>query len=266
MRRGFILSVAFLSAGLIGCSAHLFSPPARVVPQELSTNPEAGKVEVSAAIGLNGGVFNGTNLSAMQGTFSYGVSDQAAVQAGMTYLHVLNGAEVEHWMGNRIAAFRIGGGYSPKTPRQFIRFTSGLGGGLSAAGGFVSPDMGVNLSWDNRYLVPFVNYSAWVSVPQRGADVTVEYLRDKDFQIDWTAGPTETEWVTETVPVRLTWGHTMSLGIALRLEGHDREVRWNAGEVRRGATLVSAVHVHWVEDMFNAELFFGYGWAIVHRF
>jgi hypothetical protein len=47
----------------------------------------------------------------------------------------------------------------------WLSLTAGLGGGASAGGGFVSPDLGAIFAYENRYAVPFFSLRASASVP-----------------------------------------------------------------------------------------------------
>jgi len=254
---------------LSGCTPYLFSPPARFAPTELSTNPDRGQKELNANVGFHSGVFDESGPVQVQGSFAYGVTDEVALQGSVGVVHLTGQRDVRHGANQNITSLRMGVGYSPPTTRQWVRLTSGLGFGVSAAGAFFSPDVGVNLSFDNRYVVPFANYSFWVSVPERDAQVTFRWGDERYFDEDdevVEGGFTADELVTETLPVQTTWGHTVSLGAAIRLEGVSRRIDWAAGESPRGLALVLAVHLHEMRDGEQSTGYMGFSGGFMHRF
>lgn len=263
------LFAGFVVCWMSACSPYLFSPPARMAPTELSTNPERGQKEINANVGLHTGVFEDAGPIHVQGAVAYGVTDDVAVQGSMSIVHLIGQSGVSHGASQNIAALRAGVGYSPPTNRQWLRFTSGVGVGTSAAGGFISPDVGINLSYDNRYVVPFANYSAWVSLPERNAAVTLRWGDENYFDDDeelFEGGFTSDEIVVETLPVNRTWGYTISLGMAIRMEGFSKQINWMAGESPDGLALVLAANLHKLQDGDETTGYLGLTVGFMHRF
>jgi hypothetical protein len=220
-------------------------------------------MEMAWSVGPAEQILADPSIGTLQGSFVYGASDRAVVQTNLGWLRVNGDGNTDAAMGHHILALRVGGGFSPRTNRQWIRFTGGVGGGISAAGGFLSPDAGLNLAWDNRYVVPFLNYSAWVSFPERNAQVGVEYVEEAS---SFLSNDVAAELIRETYRVRRTWGHTVSAGIAIRLAGRRRTILWNAGQMPRGAAISLGMQLHHLRDGFESATFTGILLGVMHRF
>lgn len=90
-----------------------------------------------------------------------GLKQGIEVNADVTYARVI-------WDGlpaidRNIYAGRVGAklGY-----RGMVALTAGMGGGYApAAGGFTAGDLGIVVSYDNCYVVPFLSASTYLSIP-----------------------------------------------------------------------------------------------------
>jgi hypothetical protein len=93
-------------------------------------------------------------------SYRHGLTDQLEVSAAPSMILVPGSRAGDSHGG--IYAARAGLKYAPI---RHISAAFGLGGGGSAAGAFLSPDFGVNVGWDNRYLVPYATARMFVSAP-----------------------------------------------------------------------------------------------------
>ena len=152
---------AVLAQGLVlsGCHAHAFSPPARGLPLETSATLSSGQTGLAIEGGTHGEVF-GPTLVPMDLRSRHGVGDDMEFGFEGSVIHI-----TDRGSGNthpNIYGLRAGGKYA-LIPH--LALGMGLGGGASAAGPFVSPDVELIGAYENRYVVPFASVRAFVSVP-----------------------------------------------------------------------------------------------------
>ncbi|MCA9531449.1 MAG: hypothetical protein KC543_15070 [Myxococcales bacterium] len=81
---------------------------------------------------------------------------------------------------------------------KWVAVQAGLGGGGSAAGGFISADAGIILAIQNRYAIPFFTGSVFVSVPVASKPVTIS---------DYTGTPALTGGITIGPGLRVPVSH-----------------------------------------------------------
>jgi hypothetical protein len=159
-----LLGLALLLAASGGCSYHVFSPPARVFHLESAAPARPGETIVGARGGVLGGLFEpGAALGSAN--VRHGVAPNVEVNAEGTYGHVLDDGEAKQVNKNAGAA-RVG----VKAGNPYAAVTGGLGGGITAMGGFGAADLGGILSYANCYVVPFLGASALASTPLGSAN------------------------------------------------------------------------------------------------
>jgi hypothetical protein len=115
----------------------------------------------------------GPAVGGARASYRYGLTDMIEVSAAPSVMWVAGSGAGDSHAG--IYALRAGVKYAPI---RHISATIGLGGGGSAAGAFLSPDYGVNLGWDNRYLIPFAAARMFFSAPI--APRVVHFTTDDD--------------------------------------------------------------------------------------
>lgn len=178
-----LLGLAALLALGGGCSYHVFSPPARVFHMESAAPARPGETIVGARGGVFGGIFE---PGAAIGTANvrHGVAPNVELNAEGTYGHILDDSETNAVDVDRNAgAARVG----VKAGNQYAAVTGGLGGGLTALGGFGSADLGGILSYANCYVVPFVAASGIASAPL-GSPNTIAFQNDRTSRPGTTFG------------------------------------------------------------------------------
>jgi len=158
-----------------------------------------------------------------------GVAPDTDVSAEVSYIFLAG--EAARPVDRGIYAGRIG---AKQRLTKWLGVTGGLGGGGSAGGGFVSPDVGPIIAYENRYCVPFVAARGGFSVPigSRSVDTTPY---DSSF-----ADPTP--YIDHP---RLTWFVGASTGVRVPL-GWD-----NTGTVH--ASLLGAVGLIHLADVRDKE-------------
>lgn len=148
------------------CTPYVFAPPARMASLESAATLHKGE----AAVQLEGGAHVGALLVPNDATFSgtarlkYGFTGRLDGSIEASFIRSIN--SIDEPFSARIPNvshnLRIGIKQQLAKP---IAITSGIGGGLSSDGGFVSPDFGIILAWENSYVVPFLSPRIGVSIP-----------------------------------------------------------------------------------------------------
>jgi hypothetical protein len=152
---------ATLAAGLVcGCNHQVYSPPARLLPLESVATLARGETGVQLEGGVHGAVFGPSGESGSI-RVRHGIADRTDVSMEASVMHI---------DGNSVAntyPYLFAGRAGVKHELlRWVSVTAGVGGGASAAGGgFVSPDLGVIVAYENRYFVPFFSLRASASVP-----------------------------------------------------------------------------------------------------
>jgi len=161
--RGDVLrGVAVMGAAVTlstGCNHEVYSPPARMLPLESPATLGYGETGVQLEGGAHGAIFGPQGES---GTVRVrrGIADGTDASGEVSVLHV-DGSSAA---GTYPYAFAARGGVKQRlTP--WLSVGAGFGGGASAGGGFLSPDIGAVVGYENPYLVPFLSVRGGVSAP-----------------------------------------------------------------------------------------------------
>src|SRR5690554_6808835 len=165
-----LLVIASLTA--TACSSpHLYSQPGRVAALEAAKTLDVGE----HSVGAQGGVAYeaSINLTQISAKYRYGLSDQVEVGVDGNLRVVTNMAKLKNRVNPIILSSRVGAKWAPAALQDYVAVTGGVAGGTYAAGQFLSPDLGVVLAFENRYVVPFVSASGYVSVPVNAQEVDV---------------------------------------------------------------------------------------------
>jgi len=132
-----------------------------MAPFETAATLARGEVGAQLEGGAHGQVF-GPNAESGALRMRVGTGDRLEVSTEVSILHV-DGTSVAHTFPY---AFATRGGIKYEIEPKILSLTAGAGAGASAAGGgFVSPDVGLILAFENRYLVPFLSARTSLSVP-----------------------------------------------------------------------------------------------------
>jgi hypothetical protein len=148
---------AFLQAG---CAHQVYSPPARMLPLESAATLSEGETGVQVEGAVHEAAFGGSAESgAVRVRHGFGANVEGALEADG--LHI-DGHSVAHTYPD---AFAARAGIKAEILGHDLSITAGLGTGGSAGGGFVSPDAGIILAFENSYVVPFASVRASASLP-----------------------------------------------------------------------------------------------------
>ncbi len=192
-----MIGLVALGCTQVGCISHLYSPAARMAPLESARPVGKGKVSTAAAIGhyAEETGFEGTNVSVK---LRRGVTEHS--EAGLdANVMVGDNSDAASHVDPNIWSARLGGKWAPALLHDWVSLAYGVGGGTSAAGTFVSPDVGVIGAYENPYVVPFVSVDGFVSVPLDPQPVDVS----SDTQ----------DPGTNVYTVKTTWGATLAGGV-----------------------------------------------------
>ena len=172
MQKG--LLIGLIAAYASGCSPYLHSPPARMVPLEAAKSLPKGDFAIQGA--LAGGVAVwGPSVGAgtAQGRYGFGRGFEGAAEVGFAAL----GARDTEWTTSASRSmFAARAGFKYEAASWFA-VQAGFGGGVSAAGGFISPDAGVIFSYQGERVVPFFSGGFFYSLPLAEKDIV---FRDGD--------------------------------------------------------------------------------------
>ncbi len=174
---------------LAGCSHDVYSPPARMLPLESAAALRAGQIGLQVE-GATHGVALG--VSAETGTLRArtGVAEGTDASAEVSILRI-DGSSAGGTFPDAFAG-RVGVKHEL---RRWLSIAGGAGGGASAGGGFVSPDVAVIVAAENPYVVPFLSLRGSFSAPfdrhsvdtgKAGADAPGRWVYTPPFT--WIAG------------------------------------------------------------------------------
>lgn len=197
--RSLVFPAVLLALLALGCTPQVYSPPARALPLEAPAALGDGVSALQLEAGSSSEVFGPSVVHAM-GRARHGLTDTLDLSAEANFLIVTNGdpetgAEVPH---RGIYSARLGLKYAV-SPNFALTF--GAGGGASAAGGFLSPDVGVIFGFENPHVVPFVSLRGFLSQPIAARDVTIP-----DSDGDLTLRPDLTLGFGFTTGIRIPFG------------------------------------------------------------
>lgn len=160
-----------LALGLLainGCSPYVLSPPATTVPIESSKALNKGEWGLQGEVGGGGEVWGPSFFSAsVHARHGLGHGLDLALQGNVVRV----GDEADGWTSSAhhgIYSARLGLKYEIATP---VALMVGIGGGGSAGGGFVSPDFGAILAWENPKFVPILTVGGFFSQPIRAQEI-----------------------------------------------------------------------------------------------
>jgi hypothetical protein len=157
--------LALLALLASACTPRVYSPPARTLPLETPATLEPGAYGFDAEGGYSGAVF-GPELATAALRVRRGLDEGIEAAAELGFVHVDRGGDTDTHPNGYLVRAGI-----KLQPEQAFALRAGVGGGGSAAGGFVSPDIGITLAFENAYFVPFVSGDAWVSQPIAASEI-----------------------------------------------------------------------------------------------
>lgn len=168
------LAVLVLCVGASACSPYLHSPPGRMVPLEAAKALPKGDFAIQGAL-AGGGAMWGPSVGAgtVQGRYGFGHDFEGALEAGFA---VVGARDTEWSTSAKRALYSARAGFKYEVASWFA-VQAGVGGGGSAAGGYISPDAGIIFSYQGESVVPFVASGFYSSHPINAQPIV---FRDSD--------------------------------------------------------------------------------------
>jgi hypothetical protein len=166
MKRRIPIGALLCAVAASGCNRHVFSPPARIGVLESAATVGQGRTGVQVEGSDNGSLLGpDVTTGTLQGR--HGISRSVDLSLSSSFVHIKGGAHENPNALTHRAGAKLG-------VARWFAVDAGLGAGYSAAGAFVSPDLGVVAAWENPYLVPFYGLTFLASVPigPRSVDVS----------------------------------------------------------------------------------------------
>ncbi len=206
---------------MTGCAYHVYSPPARMLPLESAATLQPGETGIQGEAGGVSWIDGATGAVRVR----HGFTDRVEASAEASVLHV--GHQSAAGTNPNAFTLRIGTKYRLA---PWLSLAGGLGGGGSAAGAFVAPDVAAIVAWENPYLVPFFSLRSGLSLPIGAKQVDVTQVGDTITHV----GTPELTWlVGATAGLRVPLGSRdphpgdvhgnilLGLGMTVLKDGHD---------------------------------------------
>lgn len=191
-----------ITLALSGCTRHVFSPPTRLVPVETASTLEASETSAGLHAGPRGALF-GPSLVVVAGQGRHGVTEDLELGADLNYMYVSDESEgIAVDYSRHAFSGRASLKWAPEVLGQYVALVGGVGGGHSAAGSFVSPDVGVLLSYD-WYVTPIVSAGVFVSQPIGAKTLDLRETPDDDPLL--------------STP-EFTYGYSLATGLAIPIK------------------------------------------------
>lgn len=191
------MRIALTVIVLAGCTPHVFSPPGRVIPLEAPATVGEGRTGIQIEGGMSSESF-GEPIGHGTARVRHGLTERLEIngEASAMVFTLGDDAMTDAHRGIYSARFGVKGAFG----RHFA-LTSGLAGGWSAGGGFLSPDIGIVTGWTNNFVVPFISTRVFFSQPLNATAVTIT-----DNEETITAEPQPSYGVSLATGIRVPFG------------------------------------------------------------
>lgn len=173
---------------LSACSQHVYSPPTQAYQLAPVHALDANDRAVDFDASTHSQIFD-PGYNAASGRLRAGIGNNAEVS--FEGMGAVVGSGSLSTANRDVYAGR--GGFRVNPDRGPVSFSAGLGGGYApAAGGFAAFDAGVQVGYDNCYVVPVGALAAFASQPfsARAVDVTVDADKPMTSTPRFTGGAT----------------------------------------------------------------------------
>jgi hypothetical protein len=203
-----VLSVS-LGAFAVGCTAQVYSPPSRMPSLESAATLGEGRVAVTGRGGVHGGDFGGTLVNGA-GKVRYGVAEQTDIYGEGTVMAIARDEGTDYDNPSRAAVAIQGGAKHQFT--NWLAVHGGIGGGVHGFGGFIAPEVGAVVAYENPYFVPFADFTLAASIPLGARTRLLRYDREYDSKVE-RHEPNATGYGTVTagfrVPITFSEGSSL---------------------------------------------------------
>lgn len=202
--------ISFLTIG--ACNFRAYSPPAGWVPAESVAPLAPDQSSIAGSLHLGRGVF-GPGIGGGSVSLRHGLTDSYEVQGNVSYLHVIQESRTTDFKG--IVTGRVGlkGLFDPEF--KHLSWNASLGGGGHTAGGFISPEAGLQIGYENPYLTPWLRTSLFLSQPLGATAIDIAPKDEAQADLDT---PQTTFGVRVAVGLSISWDEALPLRIHLLSE------------------------------------------------
>jgi hypothetical protein len=174
-----------LLLGIAACTPRAFTPPARPLPLSSARTPAVGEGDVQLDGNASGEVF-GPAIVAGNVRYRHGIADHVALTGDAGFVRVSGDDEDSNaspWAGLGRAGVQLATEANEDLDAALF---AGIGGGYApAAAGWLSTDVGVMLTGDNRHVRPIFLVDAYVAQPFA---TKVFEVQDEMLRMPRTAG------------------------------------------------------------------------------
>jgi hypothetical protein len=246
-----LASVLLLPSFGAGCATTLPAPPIQTGPHDAPGTVGAGVTEIEAAGSFGGAIFEGS-FHGGQATVRHGIDDRSDVVVRGVAGRIGNTGEEPGSVPVRRSLYALRLGFARDIVPDILMTFGGIGGGATAAGGYMGLDYGFSLGYGNRYFVPYLAGSVNLSTPLTRP--TIDFTQSDD-----------------TMPVLrrayTSFGISYALGFRIPYGGH------RSGGEHDGAITFAYESSNTMgddpADMYGTELqiaYFGFYVGVAHRF
>ena len=145
-----------------GCATTLPSPPGKAMHLASPASAGKGNTLVTGAFGGGGEIF-GPGAVAGELRARHGVTESLDLGVSASAVGLIGENDLNARPHAGIYALRAFA-HHELVPR-FVALHAGVAGGGSAGGGYLSPDLGLTLGYENPHLVPYIHGTFFVSTP-----------------------------------------------------------------------------------------------------
>jgi hypothetical protein len=193
----------------MGCAHEAFSPPSGWLPAETPAPLAVGEYRLAISGGGGGVGLGGGDLVGGAVRYRQGLAGEVAREVDAEVASIVF---IEDSRSDVFPAIISGRGLVRSAFSADFRHASwsaGLGAGGSAGGWFIAPEVGVQLGYDNPYVVPWFAVSGYFSLPLTSKEVDLARAEDEMAFLDRP---------------RLTFGGRLTVGVTGKLPGLDLSV------------------------------------------
>lgn len=184
MLRSMTVAAMVLSAwgvAVAACSFRAYSPPAGWSINEHVAPLAAGEMAVRGSLEGGGGLF-GPDLVGFSAGFRRGIGETWELQADIA--HVTIDEEPRGDVSLGITSLRVGAKGLFDRKFNHLSWAASVGGGRHGAGGFLSPEFGLQVGYENPWITPWMRTSIFLSQPIGPKEVDIAPAGNADPVLD----------------------------------------------------------------------------------
>ncbi len=174
-------AVLVLVTSAAGCGFRAYSPPGGWARSEHVAPVAKGESAVTAAFHAGGGVF-GPDLVGGDVGVRHGVTETLELQGDLGYAHIDENPRADIFRGIVMGRVGVKGRFAAGL--DHLSWHTAIGAGGHAGGGFISPELGLQVGYENPYITPWFRATAFVSHPIGPREVDLAEAGDESPDLD----------------------------------------------------------------------------------